>query len=47
MMIVLYIYLAGSILVALRLIRHMLFKLDRYDWSYSKGSNAVLKVALI
>ena len=38
MMIVLYIYLAGAILVALRLFRHMLFKLDRYDWYYSKGN---------
>jgi hypothetical protein len=47
MVLVFYIDLAGSILVALRLIQHMLFKLDRYDWSYSKGSNAVLKVALI
>ena len=37
-MIVLYIYIAGVILVALRLFRHMLFKLDRYDWNYSKGN---------
>ena len=38
MMIVLYIYLAGAILVALCLFRHMLFKLDRYDWYYGKGN---------
>jgi hypothetical protein len=37
MMIVLYIYVAAAVLVALRLFRHMLFKLDRYDWYYSKG----------
>jgi hypothetical protein len=37
MMIVLYIYIAGAIFVALRLFRHMLFKLDCYDWRYNKG----------
>jgi len=38
MMIVLYVYLAGAVLVALRLLRHILFKLNRYDWHYGKGN---------
>ena len=37
MMIVPHIYVAVALLVALRLFRHMLFKLDRYDWYYNKG----------
>jgi hypothetical protein len=37
MTIVLYIYIAVVLLVGLRLFRHMLFKLDRYDWYYNKG----------
>jgi hypothetical protein len=49
MVIVLYIYVAGALLVALRLFRHMLFKLDRYDWHYGKGhilGSFVLSVVL-
>lgn len=37
LMTVIYIYAAGALLMALRLGWHMLFKLDRYDWYYSKG----------
>lgn len=37
LMTVVYIYAAGALLMVLRLGWHMLFKLDRYDWYYSKG----------
>lgn len=36
MMIILYVYAVGVVLVALRLGWHMMFRLDRYDWHYSK-----------
>ncbi len=35
--IILYAYVVATILVALRLGWHMVFKLDRYDWRCSKG----------
>jgi hypothetical protein len=38
MMIILYIYAAGVLLIALRLGWHMIFKLDRFDWHYGKGN---------
>ena len=34
MVIILYIYAAGALLVALRLGWYMIFKLDRFDWQY-------------
>jgi hypothetical protein len=47
--ILLYSYAAATLLVALRLGWHMVFKLDRYDWHYDKGdiwSNLGLYVLL-
>lgn len=47
--IILYSYVVATLLVALRLGWHMVFKLDRYDWRYSKGDiwlNFGLSVAL-
>jgi len=37
MMIFFYVYLGIALLFAVRLGWHMFFKLDRYDWQYSKG----------
>ncbi len=34
--VLLYVYLCGAIAVALRLIWHMVVRLDRYDWHYKK-----------
>jgi len=36
LVLLLYIYCAGAVLSALRLLWHMYFKLDRYDWQYDK-----------
>ena len=33
---ILYVYAVGVVLVALRLGWHMMFRLDRYDWQYSR-----------
>ena len=38
MITILYMYAAGALLIALRLGWHMIFKLDRFDWQYSKGN---------
>ena len=35
--VLMYAYLTGVLVVALRLIWHMVFKLDRYDWHYNKS----------
>src|SRR2546426_11953573 len=32
-----FVYLAGALLVTARLGWHMVFRLDRYDWRYSKS----------
>lgn len=36
MMIILYIYAAGALLIALRLGWHMIFRLDSFDWYFGK-----------
>ena len=38
MIIILYIYAAGALLIALRLGWHMIFRLDRFDWECDKGN---------